>query len=251
MKLKYYLLLLAVSVFACLGYAQTAPVDFDIEMVFVEGGEFWMGCTHEYGGNCENHKEFAYPVDRNSFAIGYRVKLSSFEIGKTEVTQRQWKAVMGNNPSNFKGDNRPVEIVCWGGPGCKKEYSVEEFIRRLNEMTGENYRLPTEAEWEYAARGGNKSKGYKYSGSNSGGGRLNELGLCDMTGSVWEWVQDWHDDYYSGVYVDPTGPQSGKARVLRGGGLRDYKGSVRVVSRRFYDPKTRAPDLGFRLARSR
>ena len=250
MRLKYWLLLLVVSVFATLGYAQTNPIDFDIEMMFVEGGEFTMGCTPEQGNDCVNDKNLAY-----------RVRISSFEIGRTEVTQRQWKMVMGNNTSNRKGDNRPVEIVCWGGPGCKKELSVEEFIRRLNEMTGENYRLPTEAEWEYAARGGNKSRGYKYSGSDNidevmGDGRVctsktNELGLCDMSGNVWEWVQDWHDYYYSGFYVDPTGPQSGKERVVRGGGWRDYKGSVSIVNRRSCKPRDRYPDTGFRLARSR
>ncbi|MDR3286805.1 MAG: SUMF1/EgtB/PvdO family nonheme iron enzyme, partial [Prevotellaceae bacterium] len=118
------------------------------EMVSVQGGTFWMGCSSEQGSECYGDES---PL--------HRVTVSSFNIGKYEVTQAQWKAVMGSNPSNFKGDNLPVEQVSWT--------DVQEFISRLNAATGKNYRLPTEAEWEYAARGGNKSKGYKYSGSSN------------------------------------------------------------------------------------
>ena len=249
MRLKYCLLLLVVSVFATLGYAQTNPIDFGIEMVFVEGGEFMMGCTPEQGNDC-----------RDDEMPAHRVRVSSFEIGKSEVTQAQWKAVMGNNPSNSRGDHRPVESLCWGGY-CSTENSAEEFIRRLNEKTGRSYRLPTEAEWEYAARGGNKSKGYKYSGSNTVGEvawysdnsddsthdvctkEPNELGLYDMSGNVWEWVQDWYDEYSSGLL-----PSSDLG--LRGGGWSNSTRNVRV-SNRDYSPGYRNNNSGFRLARSR
>ncbi len=154
-------------------------------MVYVEGGSFKMG---------SDGRDKMLPFERKS------VLVSSFWIGKYEVTQREWKAVMGNNPSHFKGDNLPVENVSWDG--------CQEFIRKLNAKTGKNFRLPTEAEWEYAARGGNLSRGYKYSGSNTIGSvawyyrnsgnkthavgtkMANELGLYDMSGNVWEWTFD-------------------------------------------------------------
>jgi formylglycine-generating enzyme required for sulfatase activity len=119
-----------------------------IEMVFVEGGTFTMGCTAEQGNDCNNDEKPAH-----------QVTLSSFSIGKYEITQAQWQAVMGSNPSEFKGDSLPVEMVSWD--------DVQEFISKLNAQTGKKYRLPTEAEWEFAARGGVKSKGYKYSGGNN------------------------------------------------------------------------------------
>ena len=285
MKLKYFLLLLVmVSVFAGFGYAQTDLVDLGIEMVFVEGGEFMMGCTPEQGKACRDDEKPAH-----------RVRVSSFEIGKTEVTQAQWKAVMGNNSlSDFSGDKRPVERVSWGsckqgyGWYCEKKYSVEEFIRRLNEMTGENYRLPTEAEWEYAARGGSMSEGYKYSGSNKSreaawygnSGRSthdvctkkpNELGLCDMSGNVGELVQDWYGDYSSEFQVDPDGRQLGSyhvqsygfrglaneyvwdTRVVRGGHFRGGTEDLRVSSRNHRTQRGGGINgpVGFRLARSR
>ena len=118
------------------------------EMVFVEGGSFVMGATDEQLGDALDDE---YPT--------HTVTLTDYYIGKTEVTQELWKAVMGNNPSHFKGDDLPVERVSWR--------DCQEFIKRLNQLTGQNFRLPTEAEWEYAARGGNKSRGYKYSGSNA------------------------------------------------------------------------------------
>ena len=233
-------------------------VDFGIEMVVVEGGTFTMGCTPEQGNDCHHKDE--YPA--------HQVRISSFEIGKTEVTQRQWQAVMGNNPSRFKGDNLPVERVCWGGPDCEKGYSVEEFIRRLNEKTGRNYRLPAEAEWEYAARGGNKSKGYKYSGSDTVGEVAwysanrdgsthdvctktpNELGLCDMSGNVSEWVQDWDGDYANESQTNPVGQPSGSGRVLRGGGWNASAWLTRVSFRDSGLPWPRRESSGFRLAHS-
>ena len=167
-----------------------AEASFMTDMVFVEGGTFTMGCTPEQWNDCLDNEKPAH-----------QVTLSDFYIGKYEVTQVQWVAVMGNNPSSIKGDNLPVGNVSWD--------DVQEFIERLNEKTGENYRLPTEAEWEYAARGGNRSMGYKYSGSNDVGNfswyqgsisinskypvgtkMANELGIHDMSGNVLEWVSD-------------------------------------------------------------
>ena len=143
------------------------------------------------------------------------------------MTQALWKVVMGDNPSKFKGDNRPVEMINWDD--CQK------FISKLSYMTGRNFRLPTEAEWEFAARGGNKSRGYQYSGSDNleevawfgknsrkkthpvGTKQANELGIYDMAGNVWELCQDWNGKYPSTPLVDPTGPNSGSYRVCRGG----------------------------------
>ena len=258
MRLKYCTLLLMVSVFVGLGHAQTASIDFGIEMVFVDGGEFMMGCTPEQWNDCEENEKPAH-----------QVRVSSFEIGRTEVTQAQWQAVMEGYQPYWDGDDLPVVSACWGGPDCPKESSVEEFIRRLNEMTGKNYRLPTEAEWEYAARGGNRSKGYKYSGSdtvdevawhngNSGGitheacaKKPNELGLCDMSGNVSEWVQDWYGTYSGAVQTDPAGPQSGAYRVLRDSDWINGTKTMRVSFRHHNAPEIRTRSIGFRLARSR
>jgi formylglycine-generating enzyme required for sulfatase activity len=219
-----------------------------IEMVFVQGGTFRMGCTEEQSDCQDNEK----PV--------HNVTLSDFYIMKYEITQEQWVQVMGKNPSNFKGDNLPIENVSWN--------DIRDFISELNIMTGKKYRLPTEAEWEYAARGGNKSKGYKYSGSsaldkvawhkdNSGGKtqpigakQPNELGIHDMTGNVWEWVSDWYGaNYYSSSSgSNPTGPVSGSYRVGRGGGWNPDARDCRVSIRNYADPGYRNYDLGFRLA---
>ena len=186
-------------------------------MIRVDGGTFTMGATSEQGADADNDEK---PV--------HQVTLSTYCIGETEVTQALWQAVMGNNPSLFKGDNLPVERVRWE--------NCQTFISKLNQLTGRHFRLPTEAEWEYAARGGNKSRGYKYSGSNNiddvawytkttndKGTRdvktkqANELGLYDMSGNVWEWCQDWMGNYSSSAQTNPTGPSSGSNRVYRGG----------------------------------
>ena len=192
-----------------------------IEMVSVEGGRFMMGCSNEQaGGKCPNDEQPVHPVT-----------VSSFSIGKYPITQGQWKAVMGDNPSYFaKGDNYPVDNISWD--------DAQEFIRALNDKTGKNYRLPTEAEWEYAARGGKKSMGYRYSGSNNvnniawyennskgtthpvGAKSPNELGIYDMSGNVWEWCNDWAGPYSEGEQTNPTGPSSGTYRTLRGGSWR-------------------------------
>lgn len=216
-------------------------------MVPVEGGTFTMGATSEQGNDSGDDVKPAH-----------QVTLSSFSIGKYEVTQEEWEAVMGNNPSAFKGAKRPVENVSWDD--CQK------FIRKLNELTGKQFRLPTEAEWEYAARGGNRSKGYKYSGSDNIGSvawydgnsgsethpvgqkQANELGLYDMSGNVWEWCQDWYGDYSSSAQTNPTGPGSGSYRVFRGGGWNDEAVSCLVSVRGCMTPGNRLIDHGLRLA---
>ena len=214
-------------------------------MIAVDGGTFSMGATSEQGSDADSDEK---PV--------HSVTLSDYYIGETEVTQELWEAVMGSNPSYFSGDQKPVEYVSWDD--CK------EFITKLNNLTGKDFRLPTEAEWEYAARGGNKSKGYKYSGSNTisdvawyGDNSSetthnvktkspNELGIYDMTGNVREWCEDWYGDYSSGSQTNPTGPSSGSSRVDRGG----WNGSASNcrVSRRFGNsPGYRYNHYGFRV----
>jgi formylglycine-generating enzyme required for sulfatase activity len=217
------------------------------EMVFVEGGTFLMGCTGEQGNDCFDDEK---PV--------HQVTVSSFNIGKYEVTQSQWKAIMDDNPSRFKGVNLPVENVSWN--------DVQEFIRRLNAATGKQYRLPTEAEWEFAARGGNKSRGYKYSGSdnpddvswydaNSGGSTHpvgtklpNELGIYDMSGNVWEWCSDYWEDYSDSTQANPKGPSSDIERVNRGGSWFYYAKNTRVSIRNGSAPGHLGDIFGFRLA---
>ena len=218
------------------------------EMVRVDGGTFTMGATSEQGSD-------AYSWEKPA----HQVTLSSYYIGKTEVTQALWQAVMGSNPSICKGSNLPVECVSWE--------DCQTFIRKLNALTGKNFRMPTEAEWEFAARGGNNSRGYKYSGSNTlsnvawyddimgsqthpvGTKAPNELGLYDMSGNVWEWCSDWYGSYSSSSQYNPTGPNSGSRRVYRGGNW--FKGYARIcrVSDRGSDTPTYLRDvLGLRLA---
>ena len=181
--------------------------ELEANMVRVEGGTFTMGSGED-----------------NDFQ---QVTLSSFFICKYEVTQELWQSVMGDNPSKFKGIKRPVEQVSWD--------DCMQFITKLNKITGKKYRLPTEAEWEYAARGGNHSRGYMYAGSNSvaevawyndnsinethdvGIKRANELGLYDMAGNVLEYVNDWFALYSRSPQTNPTGPSSGFYHVARGG----------------------------------
>ena len=216
------------------------------EMVAVKGGTFTMGATSEQGGDCEGDEKPTHSVT-----------LSDYYIGKFEVTQALWRAVMGSNPSYFKGDNLPVDNVSWN--------YCQEFIKKFNQMTGQNFRLPTEAEWEYAARGGNKSNGYKYSGSSNIGNVAwywdngdnkthpvgtkspNELGIYDMSGNVWEWCQDWYGNYSSGSQSTPQGPSAGSYRVLRGGGWCSFARSCRVSNRGSISPGGRYDDCGFRV----
>ena len=215
-------------------------------MVYVSGGTFIMG-GDESSDQTPTHS----------------VTLSSYYICKYEVTQALWRAVMGSNPSYFKGDNLPVESVSWN--------DCQTFINRLNSYTGRNFRLPTEAEWEFAARGGNYSRHYKYSGSNyisdvawygddsgSSGNRThpvgtkqaNELGLYDMSGNVWEWCSDWYGSYSSYSQNDPTGPNSGSERVMRGGGRRNGAWNCRSSHRFSNSPGISDCSFGLRLVLS-
>ena len=218
------------------------------EMVRVDGGTFRMGATSE-------QEDDFYDGDEKPV---HSVTLSSYYIGKTEVTQALWQAVMGSNPSGFEGADLPVECVSWN--------ECQEFIQKLNSLTGRNFRLPTEAEWEFACRGGNNSRGYKYSGSNDidnvawfdcnsgyqthpvGTKAPNELGIYDMSGNVWEWCSDWYADYTSYSQTDPTGPQSGSLRVRRGGSWNDSVRHCRSSFRYYGNPTFRSYYLGLRLA---
>lgn len=227
-------------------------------MKLVEGGTFQMGATFEQGSDAYDNEK---PV--------HSVTLSNYYMGETEVTQALWEAVMGSNQSHFEGDNLPVKQVTWN--------NCQEFIRKLNQKTRKNFRLPTEAEWEYAARGGKKSRGYKYSGSNTlrdvawfgqwngntydngnSGEKThavktkspNELGLYDMSGNVWEWCSDWYGSYGSSTQTNPTGSSSGSSRVLRGGGWLSRAGNCRVSFRRSNDPVREFDYCGFRLCLS-
>ena len=227
------------------------------KMVDVEGGTFTMGATSEQGSDAYDYEKPAH-----------QVTLSDYWIGETEVTEGLWKAVMGSNPSEYKkGDSYPVEYVTWN--------DCQTFIKKLNELTGETFRLPTEAEWEFAARGGTQSQDYKYSGGNTVGDvawywdnipsqsssnpnygkqpvatkAANELGLYDMSGNVWEWCQDWYGSYSSAAQTNPTGPSTGSYRVSRGGSWSDYARHCRVSSRDNNTPSRRCSNLGLRLAR--
>lgn len=215
----------------------------------VEGGTFTMGATEEQGKHVYKGEKPAH-----------QVTLTSFYIGETEVTQELWQAVTNNNPSKYPGSNLPVEKVSWD--------DCQEFIRRLNAQTGQKFRLPTEAEWEYAARGGNKSKGYKYSGSNNINDvawyadnsshkthavktkASNELGIYDMSGNVWEWCNDWEGSYNSNAQTNPAGPTSGSYRVYRGGCWDRISSAwyCRVSYRSFNKPSLSFNGLGLRLA---
>ena len=212
-------------------------------MVYVAGGTFQMGSND--GGDYDEK-----PV--------HSVTLSDYYIGQTEVTQELWQAVMGSNPSDFKGAKNPVNNVSWN--------DCQEFIIKLNRLTGGRFRLPTEAEWEYAARGGNKSRGYIFSGSdylgsvawyedNSGdevhpiGSKsAYELGLYDMSGNVFEWCSDWYGSYPSSPQTNPTGASSGSGRVLRGGGYCFKESNCRSAFRVSIVPASRFYSWGFRLA---
>lgn len=256
------------------------------EMIKVEGGTFNMGSDEEL--------DFAKPV--------HKVTLNNFLIGKYEVTQDLWESVMGSNPSKFKGAKRPVENVSW--------YDAVEFCNKLSEKEGltpvykidknkkdskntntekdplrwtitcnfnENgYRLPSEAEWEYAARGGNMSKGYKYSGSNSidevawygayaghgnrekekssaeaGKKKPNELGIYDMSGNVEEWCWDWYGDYKSENKPNPVGPGFGGAKVNRGGSWYSYGSECIIAARSFNATHSQLLYIGFRVVRTK
>lgn len=232
-----------------------------IEYTFirVDEGQFMMG------GNDSSERK----VDSDEKPI-HSVSLKSYYIGQTEVTQDLWEYVMSNNPSGFKGKKHPVVGITW--------YECKDFIERLNVMTGKQFRLPTEAEWEFAAKGGNKSLDYIYSGSNNADDvswnvlntdytyvwdksgnveyihrvaskKSNELGIYDMSGNVLEWCQDWYDENYYSVSPinNPTGPTSGEERVARGGSYGNYETACAITNRFKYLP-TSTSGMGFRLA---
>lgn len=219
-------------------------------MVEVGGGTFTMGATSEQGSDAWDEEKPAHEVT-----------LSDYYIGQTEVTQALWEAVMGSNPSDSKGDNLPVERVSWD--------DCQVFIQKLNQLTGKQFRLPTEAEWEYAARGGRKSRGYKYAGGNnidsvawcdgnSGNEthpvatkQANELGIYDMSGNVLEWCSDWCGDYTSSSQSDPQGSSSGSFRVIRGGCYYNFARNCRVSYRISNTLDYRSGYLGLRLSCNR
>jgi formylglycine-generating enzyme required for sulfatase activity len=221
------------------------------DMVYVAGGTFTMGCTAEQADACLS-------VEKPT----HEVSLNSFYIGKYEVTQAQWREVMGNNPSYFSECYEcPVEQVSW--------HDVQDFIRKLNQITGKKFRLPTEAEWEFAARGGNQNRGHKYSGSDLIGSVAwysdnsedrthpvgqkspNELGIYDMSGNVWEWCNDWYDSYSSGGQNNPVGPGKGTFRVLRGGSWFRNAFNCRITIRSDANSDYRNSNIGFRLVSSK
>jgi len=221
--------------------------DVKFTMIRVVGGSFTMGATKE---------QLIHVMDREKPT--HTVTLDDYYIGQTEVTQSLWEAVMGNNPSGHKGNNYPVENITW-------DY-CHVFIEKIRELTGLPFRLPTEAEWEYAARGGQESCGYQFSGGNSlpkiswysgnayrdtqyvGGKEKNELGLYDMSGNVWEWVEDWYGYFSEEPQINPKGPETGDEHIARGGSVFGSEWTFRVSVRRNLAPGYKFKDIGFRLA---
>ncbi len=214
----------------------------------VQGGTFQMGTTVERDNQAQLDERIVHDVT-----------LSDYFIGETEVTQALWDKVITSNPSNFKGSALPVENVSY-------RMVVDTFIPKLNYMTGLHFRLPTEAEWEFAARGGTNTQDYRYSGSNSvsevawyqsnsdrqthpvKGKAFNELFLCDMSGNVGEWCNDWYDIYTADSQTNPKGPTSGSHRVVRGGSWVEGERYVRATCRMRYLPGSHNHFVGFRLA---
>ena len=238
----------------------TNDLDFDIygmkfRMKFVRGGEFMMGAKNRMVFSIDDYEEVC-----DNEKPTHKVELDNFYIGETLVTQALWEAVMGYNPSKLIGKNFPVQYVSW--------YDCQEFIERINVITGRTFSLPTEAQWEFAALGGNESCGSLYSGSNiidlvawysdNSNNQIhpvaqkfkNELELFDMTGNLWEWCKDWYDDnYYSNSPIDnPQGPCLGDDRVLRGGSCFTNNWECRVSFRKFLHPNQCGSFVGLRLA---
>lgn len=237
------------------GYCQT---DYSIQMVLIKGGNFFMGSDDP------RFHSAAYDNERPI----HRVSLGSYFLAKYEVTQGLWRKVMGMYPEAYNGVDY-ANKECDNCPVVKVNYEeAQEFIRRLNAKTGKTYRMPTETEWEYAARGGKYSKNFLYAGSNKladvawygkrrsaahkvGEKEPNELGLYDMSGNVAEWCQDWFGaDYYQKTVdeADPKGPLSGDKRVVRGGSYYDNDVECRNTNRGRFPIATRQWNIGFRLA---
>ena len=237
--------------FTAAGEKESKDPATGMEFVFVKGGCYDMGDT--FGGGDPDEK----PV--------HNVCVSDFYMGKYEVTQGQWKTIMGSNPSYFSscGDTCPVEMVSWN--------DIEEFIQKFNSKTGKSYRLPTEAEWEYAARSGGRKekyagtssdsdlKDYAWYGSNSdnethpaGQKKPNGLGIYDMSGNVYEWCQDWFSSHYykNSPRDNPRGPSSGSHRVFRGGSWLNEALLLRASDRNDEDPSGSYSRVGFRLLRT-
>lgn len=252
------LILLFLSLCCTTGvYAQRKP-NLAVQMVYVKGGSFFRGCEDP------KYKGEEYANERPE----HRVTITSYYISKYEITQGLWRRLMGILPAAYHGVDY-INKDCDECPVVKVNYEdVQEFIRRLNEATGKTYRLPTELEWEFAARGGKYTAGYTYSGSNKlsdvawygkpksathpvGQKEPNELGIYDMSGNVMEWTTDWYDpDYYKTTVdaVDPKGPETGKLKVVRGGSYYDEPVECRNVYRNRLAPNVRQWNLGFRLA---
>ena len=240
-------------------FAETAW-DINMKMIWVEGGDFLMGCTSEQGGDCDSDEQNVR-----------RVTVDGFYIGMLEVTQSQWEKVVGTSiyqqwteadyngsPSRGRGPDYPMYCVSWD--------EAMEFCRLLSNKTGRTYTLPTEAQWEYAARGGNKNEGTKYAGSNMidavawytdnsgssthivGSKRANALGIYDMSGNVFEWCKDWYSNsYVSNDKNNPVGHSSGSFRVFRGGSWSCSASRCRVANRNYNSPSNRYYDRGFRV----
>ena len=219
------------------------------EMVFVQGGSYNMGATEEQGSDAKANEKPSHIVI-----------LSDYYISRYEVTQKFWETIMGNNPSSVKGDDLPVDNVSWE--------ECNQFIQELNKRTGKQYSLPTEAEWEYAARGGDKRNGTKYSGSNNaeevawsdaldgtiqsvGTKKYNELGIYDMSGNVSEWCYDWYGAYTDQDQANPIGAETGTEKVLRGGNCSDATINCRVTIRTSTTLETAKAKTGFRIVLSK
>lgn len=249
---KYYFGLLLLVLVSCTDNNKVNVKDYTVngvsfKMIAVDGGSFVMGSPENAPG-----------AERDEFPA-HKVTVSSFYMAETEVTQELWTAVMGNNPSGYTDDAQlPVESVTWN--------DCQQFIAKLNEITGGSFRLPTEAEWEYAARGGNRSKGYVYCGSDTLANvgwykdnaeerphkvkllAPNELGLYDMSGNIWEWCSDWMGDYTAEDAVDPQGAAEGRARIVRGGSWLVDAAVCRPADRSSGAPRGGGCIVGLRLA---
>lgn len=231
------------------------------EMVRIDSGSFVMGATNEMEETEEELEECGYITQSEYEKPIHQVNLSNYYIGRTVVTQSLWIAVMGTNPSEFKGPNKPVENISW--------HDCQVFISKLNALTDKVFRLPTEAEWEFAARGGNLSRHYRYSGSDTLANvawyginskknttsdvakkQPNELGLYDMSGNVYEWCSDWYGDYSCFAQHNPMGAKVGEERVARGGSWVDSSVLCRTSSRMSIFADAKGDYIGLRLALS-